>query len=396
MKNAIHTSLLLVSLTLLFSCQGEDSLPVQLPDDHDLITFTASAKQGATRATEGYETYNPAVHPASMGVFGYCNLTANNTTAEPGSEGVTTLYYNSNIVYDTENKKWKHANSADAKYWPDYAWSQTFDFVAYMPYHANAEGEAAAPAASFVKTGEADQFLLSFPVTLTKSLDSNDPCPVVTDTRQAPAISNAPVNMTAAGEQVHLLFDQTLTGYRLRFRLDATMGAIRHFRISSVTLSGDALPFSGIVSRTYKKNEAGWTSGDVTWAAENIKTQHFDSFHLAYQNNGEADQCYDDTGKTLVVMSDNARQWGPLFYAIPAATFTPAISVTYDAELVDENGNDVKTRENITSTIVLNKTNFKNLTSRAGSISTIDILIQPRYLYVISDEDKYTGHLLIE
>ena len=44
MKNAIHTSLLLVSLTLLFSCQGEDSLPVQLPDDHDLITFTVDVK----------------------------------------------------------------------------------------------------------------------------------------------------------------------------------------------------------------------------------------------------------------------------------------------------------------------------------------------------------------
>ena len=55
------------------------------------------------------------------------------------------------------------------------------------------------------------------------------------------------------------------------------------------------------------------------------------------------------------------------------------------------------TRKNVTSVITLNKDNFGNLTTgKTAMINPIRILIQPRYLYVLADQDAYTGHLLID
>ena len=84
-------------------------------------------------------------------------------------------------------------------------------------------------------------------------------------------------------------------------------------------------------------------------------------------------------------------------YMIPDVTFTPEISVNYDVVFTNESGTEVITRKNITSSVLLNKVNFSNLVNgEPGVINPIRILIQPRYLYVIADEDAYTGRLLIE
>ena len=94
--------------------------------------------------------------------------------------------------------------------------------------------------------------------------------------------------------------------------------------------------------------------------------------------------------------SDKYRQWGKPFYAIPDASFNPTIAVTYDVEYIDESDNNVVTRENITSTIVLNKTNFSSLASgKPGHVNAIKILIKPRYLYVLGDEARSEGLLLV-
>lgn len=71
--------------------------------------------------------------------------------------------------------------------------------------------------------------------------------------------------------------------------------------------------------------------------------------------------------------------------------------MTYDVELIAEDGKTMVTRKNATSVITLNKDNFGNLTTgKTAMISPIRILIQPRYLYVLADQDAYTGHLLID
>ena len=57
----------------------------------------------------------------------------------------------------------------------------------------------------------------------------------------------------------------------------------------------------------------------------------------------------------------------------------------------------ITTRKDVTSSILLNKDNFSNInTGSTATINSIRILIQPRYLYVMSDQDAYTGYLLID
>lgn len=64
-------------------------------------------------------------------------------------------------------------------------------------------------------------------------------------------------------------------------------------------------------------------------------------------------------------------------------------------ELIAKDGTTVVTRKDVTSNIVLNKGNFSSLAT--GKTAMINrILIQPRYLYVLADQDAYTGHLLID
>ena len=63
----------------------------------------------------------------------------------------------------------------------------------------------------------------------------------------------------------------------------------------------------------------------------------------------------------------------------------------------DENQKEVITRKGVTSAIELNEKNFESLKQGVTAmIYPIRILIQPRYLYVLADEDAYTGHLLID
>lgn len=98
-----------------------------------------------------------------------------------------------------------------------------------------------------------------------------------------------------------------------------------------------------------------------------------------------------------MVTSTDYAQWGGTFYTIPYAAFEPTIQVTYDVEMKTQDGTTIVTRKDVTSSIVLNKSNFGSFNSSAtATIYPIRILIQPRYLYVLTDQDAYTGHLLID
>ena len=379
---------LIAALTV--SCQNEEDLPVQHPDDYDLITFQAMTAKEQTRAVSGYETYDNEKHPGTMGVFGYFDL--HNTTA--GNLSNNNIMENTSIEYNAAGNKWKYSNPSDEKHWADYVQYNSFDFLAYMPYmqHNDTKDNV-----TIARQGDVtgSTFTLSFKVV------KGDDCqlPIVRQSTQAPLICNAPVHENSAelGTQVHFLFDQTLTGFTLNFQIDAGMAAIRHFRIKSVNIYGDNLANGGTVSRSYTWNTRGgtWTSGDILWSditRENITKES--SVSIDYYK-AEADSCYDVS--SLIVNSDKYRQWGKPFYAIPDASFNPTIAVTYDVEYKDESDNNVVvTRENITSTIVLNKTNFSSLASgKPGHVNAIKILIKPRYLYVLGDEARSEGLLLV-
>ena len=358
----------IISLASLSACDSSD-MPIQHADSYGYITFSAQSQKILTR-TNPYEAYSPERHPATMGVFGYQD-----------NDMAASIFLNETATYNASTQSWP---TATPKRWADYPNASSFSFFAYMPH---TEG------ATLTKTLNGT-CILSFPFSM------NSPkSPVIFDTKAAPIICALPVSKGAIATEnedrvINLKFDQTLTGYSLSFRLDAKMNAIRHFRIHSVTLSGN-LATSCTVSRSYTLDNAtnSWSASDIGWS--DVQRAEFVDTPIPYK--GYDSEAYDDATQTAIVTSTGYTQWGSDFFTIPDADFTPKIKVTYDVELIAEDGTTVVTRKNVTSVITLNKDNFGNLTTgKTAMINPIRILIQPRYLYVLADQDAYTGHLLID
>lgn len=358
----------IISLASLSACDSSD-MPIQHADSYGYITFSAQSQKILTR-TNPYEAYNPERHPATMGVFGY----QDNEAAEP-------IFRNETATYNASTQSWP---TTTQKRWADYPNASSFNFFAYMPHT-----EGATLKRTLNGTG-----ILSFPFSM-----ENATAPVIFDRKAAPIICALPISkgaITTENEDrvINLKFDQTLTGYSLSFRLDAKMNAIRHFRIHSVTLSGN-LATSCTITRSYTWNDASnsWNASDIGWSE--VHRAPFVDTPIPYKGYGS--KAYDDATQTAIVTSEGYTQWGSDFFTIPDADFTPKIKVTYDVELIAEDGTTVVTRKNATSVITLNKDNFGNLTTgKTAMINPIRILIQPRYLYVLADQDAYTGHLLID
>ena len=358
----------IISLASLSACDSSD-MPIQHADSYGYITFSAQSQKILTR-TNPYEAYNPERHPATMGVFGY----QDNEVAEP-------IFHNETATYNASTQSW---TTTPPKRSADYPNASSFNFFAYMPHT-----EGATLKRTLNGTG-----ILSFPFSM-----ENATSPVIFDTKAAPIICALPISkgaITTENEDrvINLKFDQTLTGYSLSFRLDAKMNAIRHFRIHSVTLSGN-LATSCTITRSYTWNNvtSSWSASEIGWS--DVKRAPFVDTPIPYKSYGS--EAYDDATQTAIVTSEGYTQWGSDFFTIPDADFTPKIKVTYDVELIAEDGTTVVTRKNVTSVITLNKDNFGNLTTgKTAMINPIRILIQPRYLYVLADQDAYTGHLLID
>lgn len=383
------TYLGMLMLANLTACESND-LPAQHADNYSYITFSAQAEHVGTR-TNPYEDYDPARHPLSMGAFGYHDIASYEAlTRASYTPNPNPIFDNEVINYSTSEKAW---TSASRKRWDEYRGAKNFDFFAYMPQTAG----------SSLSRKATDTYTLSVPFSM--PTDTH----ILFEAQQplAPIVCAKPEHKegtTAGGDEftfervIKMQFDQTLTAYRLLFRLDSKMGALRQFRIHSVKLSGD-IATSGTVSRTYQWTSSEWQVGDITWS--NLTRQTFDEtnfVNIPYANTASGSaKLYNDEAQTLLVTSAGYTQWGEAFFCIPDASFLPTITVNYDVEFVAEDGETVITRKDVTSSIVLNRTNFSGLT--AGGIAMINpvrILIQPRYLYVMADQDAYTGHLLVE
>lgn len=394
---------LIILLAILTACESND-MPIQHADNYAYISFSAKTEKTLTR-TNPYEAYDAAKHPATMGVFGY-----QSSTSHPKLDGDNTIYSNESVSYNSTTENWTATNR---KRWNEYLGKAiSFHFFAYMP---KVDG------AKVISTNRT--FTLSFPFAMSTSAEESSSentssnhtlSPVIFDIKKAPIICALPQSREGMDAQkteytfdrvVNFQFDQTLTGYRLLFKLDTKMGAVRQFRIKRVTLSGN-LATSGTVSRSYTWDETKkqWTTqGAIGWKDLTYKT--FDSFEIPYKDNK------DDTNTTSSafnekksILLDNSikdyTQWGPAFYTIPDKNFTPTIKVTYDVVFKDEKQQEVITRKEVTSAIELNEKNFESLKNQKQGVTAmiypIRILIQPRYLYVLADEDAYTGHLLID
>lgn len=386
-SNSIISSIAL--LAGLSACSSND-MPVQHSDQYDNITFTVETQKVATRANE-YVTYDPNLHPEQMGVFGY--------QAETQTSAHTLLndFNNQQVTYDKTQGTWEYGTP---KKWEDYQEARFFDFLAYMPYRENSQNTEN-PASITIKT-DADQntetYTLSVPYTPTtyaSTSTTSSASPFVFDSKSAPIICALPEHREVKAEDgtkksfdhtIRFKFDQTLTGYKLLFKLDPQMGAIRQFHIKKVQITGEKIPTSCTITRnfTYDKTTQKWSAGEIQWTGITLQT---------FTNDNPVIIPFKET----VVTSTDYAQWGGTFYTIPYAAFEPTIQVTYDVEMKAQDGTTIVTRKDVTSSIILNKSNFGSFNSSAtATIYPIRILIQPRYLYVLTDQDAYTGHLLID
>lgn len=402
----------IILLAILTACESND-MPIQHADNYAYISFSAKTEKTLTR-TNPYEAYDAAKHPATMGVFGY-----QSNTSHPKLDDDNTIYSNESVSYNSTTENWTATNR---KRWNEYLGKAiSFHFFAYMPKVDGAKViEEKSDATSSTSTSRT--FTLSFPFAMSTSAEETSSentssnhtiSPVIFDIKKAPIICAMPQNREGMDAQkteyifervVNFKFDQTLTGYRLLFKLDTKMGAVRQFRIKRVTLSGN-LATSGTVSRSYTWDETKkqWTTqGAIGWGALSYTT--FDSFEIPYKDNKDdtntTSSAFENEKKKSILLDNsikNYTQWGAAFYTIPDKNFTPTIEVTYDVVFKDEKQQEVITREDVTSAIELNEKNFESLKQGVTAmIYPIRILIQPRYLYVLADEDAYTGHLLID
>ena len=248
---------LIILLAVLTACESND-MPIQHADNYAYISFSAKTEKTLTR-TNPYEAYDAAKHPATMGVFGY-----QSSTSHPKLDVDNTIYSNESVSYNSTTENWTATNR---KRWNEYLGKAvSFHFFAYMPKVDGAKViEEKSDATSSTSTSRT--FTLSFPFAMNTSAEETSSentssnhtiSPVIFDIKKAPIICALPQNREGMDAQkteytfervVNFWFDQTLTGYRLLFKLDTKMGAVRQFRIKRVTLSGN-LATSGTVSRS--------------------------------------------------------------------------------------------------------------------------------------------------
>lgn len=377
-------------LASLTACESND-LPIQHADSYRYITFAARTQKMTTRADDRYESYDPVLqmHPQNMGVFGYYNFATHSfetTGTEPGGKNHA-IFDNIKVDYNTLTKTW---SPKEEKRWDAYP-DCNFDFFGYMPH--STEATLSKPSAT------ESTYLLTIPFSM--------PSPILAqkDLIKAPIICAKPEHKGSIaaggsdatfGRVVTFLFDQTLTGYNLNFQLDQKMNAIRHFRIKGVKIYGKGLATGGNVSRSYTWSNNEWTAKAIQWSNLNkVNITEKNAIQLAKDKNSE--NPFTPGGNESMDIDDSKyHRWGTTFYAIADASFVPTIAVTYDVILKDEKGETV-TRKDVTSTIILGNKYFETLNpAQTAAIYNINILIQPRYLYVLADQDAYTGHLLIQ
>ena len=380
-SNPIFSSIAL--LAGLSACSSND-MPVQHSDQYDNITFTVETQKVATR-TNSYEKYDSNIHPEQMGVFGY------QTASQQSGQTMPNVFDNQKVTFDKTQSTWKYDTP---KKWEDYPEARFFDFLAYMPYSANTANPEKQASITIQNDAakQTETYTLSIPYDPTTYTTAS---PFLFDSKSAPVICALPEHREVKGEDgnkksfdhtIRFKFDQTLTGYKLLFKLDPKMGAIRQFHIKNVQITGEKIPTSCTITRnfTYDKTTQKWSAREIQWTDITLQT---------FTNDNPVIIPFKET----VVTSTDYTQWGGTFYTIPYAAFEPTIQVTYDVEMKAQDGTTIVTRKDVTSSIVLNESNFGKFNSSAtATIYPIRLLIQPRYLYVLSDQDAYTGHLLID
>lgn len=351
----------LLILPLLAACSSGD-LATTPADDATAITFLPQT--ALTRAADdGYRPWAAQTDPATMSVWGHTEPEASKKQ----------IFANQQVSYNTTNTKWEYT---PLKYWSHYsADADAYDFFATMPYNTSA-----------TLTASGNAYTLSLPATIADFITTDE----------SPLICAKPYRTATPGVLIPFQMDQTLTAYSIAFKIGTEMGKIRSFNVKSVRIHGTA-PTAGTVSRTYtySPTAAAWQAAPITWTGLAAAPAARD-YTIPYRNNGSAD--YDDAAATMRVTAKGYNTWGPRLYAIPSQDFRPLLTVQYDAEVEDEQGNHVITRSDVQATIQLDNTNFPLVDNKApqpGHNNVFQIEIIPDYLYVLADADQRSNAIVI-
>lgn len=361
----------IVAATALAACSN-DNLDnyVTCPDEDAMILFSANTELPETRA-DGYRDWE-TTDPTTMGVFGWHSTSLGSEPTEANR-----MFNNTQNSYiestESTESTWSYSNPL---FWADYTQYNNFLFFAYMPYMEDATLSYADNACT----------LTTPMVTLA---DSN---PITSD--ETALICHVPRTDVAPGENpIAFQMDQTLAAYSLSFTLGNKMDQVRYFKIKSVKLYTEGekkLAYKGTISRTYTTSGPG----EITWTVgDDDKTKIAQGSAIKVPKIDTDDELKTDTDDDFIIVGTKTL-WCKAFYAIPGVEFNPTIEITYDVQYKPDDESDaiVVTRQNVTSKIQLNSTNFPALVNTlAGKKYPIEINIVPKYLYVLADNDQLFG-----
>lgn len=374
------------------ACSGDD-MPLTHPDGYGEVKFAIG--NDVTRAVN-YIPYDYNRDPHTMGVIGWYNMRdAEDLTKNKMFEN---LEVTAEIDDDTDELSWTYS---PLRYWVSFADYSTFDNFAYMPYNEDA-----------VVTRDANVYTLTVPV------DFGTGKPFSID---EVLMCNLPDYKNDADGVITFKMDQALTGYQLVFQLGEQMSQLRYFVVKSVKVFGTSFLNKGTLSREYTWNtlDSKWSSGDISWAIDEANDKFdvdsVDAVAIPYRDNSadaptgkDWSEYYKTVTETVgqeevsygvLRVNKDAVPWGRPIYLLPATGFNPKFEVTYDAVVVNEEGDDVVTR-NVVSTISFDDENFEKLktvgATEMGKARTIYVKIVPDHLYVLADADQIYGTITVQ
>lgn len=289
-----------------------------------------------------YRGWDKNIDPHTMGVIATTN-----------SESIF-----SNALFNAPEEGSVWTTAVGKKYWLDYSSATSLDFFAYMPHIAGATLDG---------TGSSRTLTL----------------PGVPGISTLPYLAIAsPLHFSSAygnTSPLQIKMDQLMACIYFQFQLGEAMSNLRTFKITNVKVS--EIPASATVMQAYTFADGSWSKGDMTF--DNISSGN--TFAEIANAKGIKIGYNNPSGFT---------EYPGNFYMLPFSfsSVTPKIEVTYD--VYDQDG--YKTRSAV-STILLNKTNFPNLSQMQSAHRTpVKIKIVPNKLHILSDADQsIAGYLVV-
>ena len=184
---------------------------------------------------------------------------------------------------------------------------------------------------------------------------------------------------SGTGNTVFILLKHLYAGLRFSARLDAEYHKVRDIYVTNVELIGKSIPLTGDLTVTLTANSTGADPSAISVNTTGKTTGDVTATLYEVDSNDPTDKGYQLT------VEKPSNFIGCFAFGNVCSAFT--LKTTYD--VYDKKGNLIRkgcTAENEIN--ILNKFNITNTsTILPGKIYTINLLVQPTYIYVLSEPD---------